>query len=98
MSDTTRTRDSAPRPNPDTLDGMGQQLKALAKAGLLVSEIIKRQKEHTDLGLLLEFAASSSEPQEQARKLIDLVVQACDHLGPGLLGESARKLYGTGQG
>jgi hypothetical protein len=77
---------------------MGQQLLALAKAGLLISEILQRQSERGDLGLLLEFASQSSEPRQQAQDLINLVIVACDELGPGPLGESARKFYGTSPG
>jgi hypothetical protein len=74
---------------------MGRELLALARAGLVASRIIERR---ATLSLLLEFASESSERRKQAEDLISLVVEACDDLGPGCLGESARKFYGTGQG
>jgi hypothetical protein len=74
---------------------MGQQLVALAKAGLLVSRIIERQTRRGDLSLLLDFSSESGDSREQAQELVNLVVRGCDELGPGFLGQSARKYYGT---
>ncbi len=90
----TRTVPNHSGPNPDALDGMGRQLLALARTGLVTSRIIERETSKK-LGLLLGFASESSEPRKQAEELIDLVVKACAELGPGPLGESARKYYGT---
>jgi hypothetical protein len=60
----------------------------------VASRIIERGTRQK-LNLLLEFASESSEPRKQAEQLINLVVKACAQLGPGPMGESARKYYGT---
>ena len=77
---------------------MGRELLALARAGLVASRIMERQATNGGLSLLLEFASQSFDRRKRAEDLISLVVDACNHLGPGGLGQSARKFYGTGQG
>jgi hypothetical protein len=98
MSDVTETPPESRGPTPDGLDAMGRELLTLARAGLVASRIIERQAADDGLGLLLEFASQSSERRKQAEDLISLVVEACNDLGPGGIGQSARKFYGTGQG
>jgi hypothetical protein len=98
MSDVNQTPRRTSRPTPDSLDAMGQELLTLARTGLVPSRIIERQAAHGGLSLLLEFASQSSERRKRAEDLISLVVEACNDLGPGGLGQSARKLYGIGLG
>jgi hypothetical protein len=98
MSDVTQTQRRTPRPTPDGLDAMGRELLTLARTGLVASRIMEREATNGGLSLLLEFASQSSGRRKRAEDLISLVVEACNDLGPGGLGQSARKFYGTGQG